>query len=803
MEQLHRLLEQLLPPDDNGPPLVDLPSDDDGPGAHGAGPPACHYGLEALPDSDDGMPGRFSDDDDDDDDDDDGCPVPEPLPDSDDESCKFEKCCKRGCKLNVGLHLATTEAKENLRKQNAADGNHMLMSMIAEATSKSGDWRTRNTWMIGDTIVCRPAWCAMHGVGDHRVGKLCTLLRTTKLPPTDLRKHNKGGASSASSWSDPSRLCDAFFSFAYDNLAENLAETFVEHDRGVILEDTLLPNQDHDCFEHDLKDVVVSQCCTNLSNKDIKWLAFHTIPDLYEVMSYWVRTYLDVANSKVPSSMTFRRVLAHWSAVLKIRPLGTHGRCTECAEDAERLAKTSDPETRADILTARDRHLASMMADRDLETNLDSLSEASCKPTCSFPGRILKLDMDGMDQAKFRAPRNISNASSMKNLWRPALHVVGIIVWGLFEAYVLMEPDIQKDANMQVTMLCMALQWSSSMLAERGLTLPLHLVIQADNTCRETKNNCFLVFCAMLVTLGIFKSVSVHFHRMGHTHGPIDQRFSVVATAIARKKVLQTLPDFAEAILKGVAPARNRKLMVHVCNGTYNFAKWLWVGTGITTPGITPNPHTKELHTNHCWRCVQRQDLPTMEKARGAEWQPVELDQSLASEEDAVLLLKEWESSQCLSQAPLVLLPNYYAKRLVDSPIEINGREALGPRAIKEYRITANVIERDPWFLTSASQWLRSWVAANESGHDRNMTSAREAFPFALVPHNRVYASLVGAADPVGWHRFAPHETLVRHVAALVTANPKPKAKAVRRGAAHAKAAVRAEPPEPQDPVNI
>ena len=137
-----------LPLDDHGPPLVDLPSDDDGPGPPGAGPPACHWGLEAMPDSDDGMPATcFSTDDedddddddaDDDDDDDDDCPVPEPLPDSDDESCKFEKCCNRGCKLNVSLHLATIEAKSNLGKQNAADGNHMLMSMIAEATSKSG-----------------------------------------------------------------------------------------------------------------------------------------------------------------------------------------------------------------------------------------------------------------------------------------------------------------------------------------------------------------------------------------------------------------------------------------------------------------------------------------------------------------------------------------------------------------------------------------------------------------------------------------------------------------------------------------
>ena len=73
--------------------------------------------------------------------------------------------------------------------------------------------------------------------------------------------------------------------------------------------------------------------------------------------------------------------------------------------------------------------------------------------------------------------------------WRPTLHVVGILVWGLFEAYVFMDPDIQKDGNCQSTMLMHALQWAYEALQEKGLTMPDHLVIQADNTARETKNN--------------------------------------------------------------------------------------------------------------------------------------------------------------------------------------------------------------------------------------------------------------------------------------------------------------------------
>jgi hypothetical protein len=56
-------------------------------------------------------------------------------------------------------------------------------------------------------------------------------------------------------------------------------------------------------------------------------------------------------------------------------------------------------------------------------TNFD----AGVAPTVSF----LKLDIDGADQAKFRIPRNLDSSKALDNLWRPQLHVTGVIIWGV------------------------------------------------------------------------------------------------------------------------------------------------------------------------------------------------------------------------------------------------------------------------------------------------------------------------------------------------------------------------------------
>ena len=283
---------------------------------------------------------------------------------------------------------------------------------------------------------------------------------------------------------------------------------------------------------------------------------------------------------------------------------------------------------------------------------------------------------------------------------------------------------------------------------------------------RDKKESLFDVLLPFGL-LGVFKSVSVHFHRKGHTHGPIDQRFSVLATVVARQRILQTLSCFVDAILQFMRAARRRLLFCVVCRGTYDWQAWL-SSLGVGTPGITPNPWTNELHTNHCWRIMRRCDLPSQDQSHGEEWQPIELMPGGAHENDAIVLFKEWESSQQLSQRPLVVLPYVQSLRLCGTEPCTNARDTLGDRSVKEFRKTADIIAKKPWALHKAAEWLLSWTKSNRDGTTPTLPSASEEFPIIFDREDRV-AKEAGSgvcADPIGWRQFAPMEIRIRSVAA-------------------------------------
>ena len=133
---------------------------------------------------------------------------------------------------------------------------------------------------------------------------------------------------------------------------------------------------------------------------------------------------------------------------------------------------------------------------------------------------LLKIDIDGLDQNKTRFPRNLDSSKTLANAWRPQLHCVGVIVWGVpriyeeiwnlffsmwfnyslvsnghlnphailhseillsqvLEGYLLLEPDLAKDASAEVTVLLKAIDWAEEELARRGRALPEHLIVEA------------------------------------------------------------------------------------------------------------------------------------------------------------------------------------------------------------------------------------------------------------------------------------------------------------------------------------
>ena len=123
------------------------------------------------------------------------------------------------------------------------------------------------------------------------------------------------------------------------------------------------------------------------------------------------------------------------------------------------------------------------------------------------------------------------------------------------------------------------------------------------------------------------------FGDVGHTHGPLDQRFSVLSSALSSCQVLQhpqdnyffsvqyirlqailglsaappLVQDFVENIRKTMVPSRGRQLVCEVLTSSLSFKAFV-DKFDVVVSGLVPNPRgsNPQPHTNHCWRFVRR-----------------------------------------------------------------------------------------------------------------------------------------------------------------------------------------------------
>lgn len=67
---------------------------------------------------------------------------------------------------------------------------------------------------------------------------------------------------------------------------------------------------------------------------------------------------------------------------------------------------------------------------------------------------------------------------------------------------------------------------------ERNLPFPDHVVLQCDNTVAQAKNKETMAFFATLAMLRIFRSATLNFLMVGHTHEDVDQLFGCIAALL-------------------------------------------------------------------------------------------------------------------------------------------------------------------------------------------------------------------------------------------------------------------------------
>jgi hypothetical protein len=120
----------------------------------------------------------------------------------------------------------------------------------------------------------------------------------------------------------------------------------------------------------------------------------------------------------------------------------------------------------------------------------------------------------------------LASSAEFSELWRPQLHVVGTIAWGHIESYFIMDCDLAKDANMECTVISRTLDLVTNKMGDgANVSLPTTLLVAADNTPREGKNQHFQTYLAYLKASGKFESAEAEYLRTGHTHNEQDQRF--------------------------------------------------------------------------------------------------------------------------------------------------------------------------------------------------------------------------------------------------------------------------------------
>ena len=681
-----------------------------------------------------------------------------------------QDCCKRGCRRKFASHPDVFVRRTEFQKLDKTDQqqwlfNQMLLMGVASkvpddsscgplasgcaprggdvesgcdplgkssaARSSGSPQKTKEQcgWQLAGREVCFRAWCFLLSVGTNRVRQvLRDLTEGAHRPKQDQRMYNQGRLP------ESYRKVDAFLEFAYQNMAEPLADASCSIEEA---DDVLLPD---DVDEIGME--VLHEMTCESRDKPLRFMHPGSVTDLYD-------TYCQFERGDAASESTFRRVFKAWHC-LKFRRLSQHAKCTICGK-LQKLRKDAKTEQeRTHYQKELEVHLQGMFADRAVDARLAKLSEESAHGTLTGQQGILSIAMDGMDQAKFKCPRMKSITKDLETLWRPVLHVTGCLAEGVGEYYYIAEGDCKKNSDANIQCLGLTLDHVAEIYKSRLLVVPHHLVILTDNTAREQKNQHTVAFLAWLVASGRFQTVTNNFFRVGHTHMKLDQRFSVVGSALASTQTLETPHDFAGRIKQQV---RHPHILTHVevTSGAWDWQRW-FCSLGLAVSGLTPAPSNPEVC--HCWKFVRRGDLRQYIKQDVMDLLvvPEEFMSEPSSADDCIFLAKHFVSSKELAQLPVLVLPTSRLSKLQGPPLSPLPRNPLSEDAVREYEKTATRIALTPWSFTKASRYLMDWVRRNSAKEPDHPSTVE------FLLHGRNVNALDQDPDllPPGWQNFAP-----------------------------------------------
>ena len=433
--------------------------------------------------------------------------------------------------------------------------------------------------------------------------------------------------------------------------------------------------------------------------------------------------YTTTTDGQPVSYATFRRawVQGSWSGKLKFLPVGHHSSCSACAHFREWRRHCVTDGDRAKLEEARSVHIKRIMLDRAVCSRMDDIARKSMQQRFQdMPqeSRHGAMTIDGMDQAKFKVPRwKFAKVSKdLEGLWRPTLHVHGTIVHGSCETFFLCEPDLPKDANLQITCMARALQLAAVSSAKLGIPMPPNWRFDFDNTPAEGKHATCFTWYSWLIAEGRFTVIDAQSMEVGHTHNIQDQRFATAATILAEAARLESPHAFQKCLKAGIQPLGDCvEEIVEIMEASLDWKTWL-ASLAVNWQGHTSSQYTKLRGEEcvHCFRFLKRSHLQAQQATSAMSEFP-----EPPSPDDVVVLLKKNISDKTYCGVPVVCLPAGRAKLLCGSGPKMVQRHRLSDHELQKMLKTAQVIEQRPWAMTVAADYLRSFVENNRTGAKR------------------------------------------------------------------------------------
>ena len=487
--------------------------------------------------------------------------------------CTSKTCCCRVIetdglkaslldKLKVTLHEGSRDDMKTRVLQSIRD-NRVFKIGVGQSDACASHTSASGRMMLCGLPVLKKCWCRLLGVTKHMFYSMLDVSGQGCLrPPIDGRT----GGTNYEHEKLAQLQVEPYMMWLWCCVAEPLAEQ-LDNDLGAGLlrvqpeSVPVLVNFQKDTLQHLLQDPVAE-----LNKLPMRWLPRTSRQELYDNYTTWA----EEGGRPCSSYSTFLRVWKGWHRkVLKMRDIRQHQRCEKCAELSAARKKVESREELREIVSRYYNHLQGQYADRAVYAKMMSLSEEAMRPRASGTGEpgvvsnhssLICLFVDGMDQSKFRVPRNLCSNKLWDSLWRPTGHVLGVLSHGIGEHYFFEDADLPKDSSNNVECLARCLDYAQEEVKAKGLELPVHLAVWADNTCREQKNTTGILWLAYLVASGRFHSATQCHLQKGHTHSLIDQRFSIIGTKLFRTKVLEDPQAFVAAIKEALPEYEGGKL---------------------------------------------------------------------------------------------------------------------------------------------------------------------------------------------------------------------------------------------------